>query len=120
MKRELEYLEQSDGLKATNYSNINTQLMNNINSPTESTALDNIKKMDKLQGKINKTELKLEIIDNALSGLNEREILIITERYINCRQWWEVAQKASYSEEQCRNIKRQAMKKLIIGIYGID
>ena len=49
------------------------------------------KEKTSLEKRIKITESKLERIDRAIEALNDTEKQIITERYINGKQWWQVA-----------------------------
>jgi len=76
------------------------------------------KKRDKLKDKILDLENKLERIDRAIEGLNEIERYIIEERYFKGKQWWVIAYKLKYSERWCKELRRRAIEKISIGLWG--
>jgi len=87
-------------------------------SPSEDEAIRIAEKKTALQKRIKSTRGKLERIDRAIEALSEVERRIITERYIQCRPWWEVAYSAKYNERWCREIRWKAVRKVAIGLFG--
>ena len=118
MKREIEYLSENDGMSGISYDGISTNPTNECKSATENTALSNIKKIHYLERMIQRATLKIESIDRALEGLEEVEKKVIIEKYINAKQWWQVSGIVYLGERQCRNIRKAAIDKMIVGIFG--
>ena len=118
MKREIEYLSENDGMSGISYDGISTSPTNECKSATENTALANIEKIHYLERMIQRATLKIESIDRALEGLDKTERAVIEEKYINNKQWWQVSSVVCYGERHCRNIRRVAIEKIIVGIYG--
>lgn len=120
MKQEIEYIEKEDGMSGISYDGISTSPTNQCKSATEGIALSNMEKIHFLEHSIERATRQIEKVDRALEGLEEIEKQIINEKYINSRQWWQVAGIVKYSESWCKQIRRRAISKLIIGIYGIE
>ncbi len=53
-----------------------------------------------------------------LLGPAAREKIILIEKYINAKPWYNVTPLVFTEERQCRTIKSQAIHKMIIGMYG--
>lgn len=118
MQEEIEYLKKEDGMTGISYDGINTSPTHKFNSITEDTALSNSEKIYYLEHSIEKDKRLLERIDRAMKGLSEVERIILDQKYIEGKQWWQVAYEAGYSESHSKSIRRKAIKKLIMGIYG--
>ncbi|OZV10776.1 hypothetical protein CIW83_18325 [Tissierella sp. P1] len=118
MEQEIEYLEKEDGMTGISYDGISTSPTHKFSSITEDAALSNSEKIQFLQRNIERNRRQLEKIDRAMMGLSEVERIILEQKYIEGKQWWQVAHKAGYSERQCRNIRKDAINKMIIGIFG--
>ena len=117
-QEEIEYLKSNDGMKGLSYDGISTSPTNEKKSSTEIVALSNTEVIHYLEKNIEKSTLKLESIDRALEGLEEVERKVIVEKYINAKQWWQVSNVVYLGERQCRNIRKAAIDKMIVGIFG--
>ena len=120
MKAEIEFLKNEDGQKGLNYDAISTSPTNEFKSATENTALANVEKAFYLERQIQKATLEIESVDRALEGLTHTERIVMVEKYIENKQWWQVASKACYSERHCKRIRMEAINRMIIGMYGED
>lgn len=120
MESEIEYLKKDDGMTGINYDGISTSSTNMINSITENTALSISEKIHFLERRICKENMTLEKIDRAIKGLTETERIIIEQRYIEGKQWWQVAYKANYGERHCKRLRSEAIGKMVIGIFGVE
>ena len=118
LNKEIELIKNNDGVTGINYDTIPTSSTNVISSITENTALSNTEKVDFLEHNIKRIENKVERIERAMQGLTEVERQIVQSKYIEGKQWYIVAYKVSYSERQCRNIRRTAIEKIALGIFG--
>ncbi|MCQ4921873.1 hypothetical protein NE686_02135 [Tissierella carlieri] len=118
MKEEIKRLEREDGLTAINYDSVKISPTFKISSSTESTMLSILEKIDYLRHSIERISEKLESIDRAMEGLNEVERLVIEKRYIEGLQWWQVAHLVKYSEVHSKRIRKKAINKLVVGLYG--
>lgn len=120
MESEIEYLrKEGDGMIGIIYEGINTSPTYKTNSMTEDVALSNSEKIHFLEHNIERNRRQLEKIDRVMNGLSEVERLILQERYIEGKQWWQVAHKVGYSESHSKGIRKKAIDKLIVGIYGL-
>lgn len=59
-------------------------------------------------------KVKIEIIKE-VSKLNLKQKKIIFGFYFNCMKWEQVAQRTNYSDRQCKNIRDDALGKLLDG-----
>lgn len=118
MKDEIKYLEGEDGMTGIKYDGISTSPTHKFSSVTEDTVLSVSEKIDYLEHSIRRIESTLEGIDRALGGLSYIERDVVTERYIEGQQWWQVGYKVKYSERHCRRIRTGAIEKIAIGING--
>lgn len=118
MEKEIKLIESNDGIAGISYNGVNISPTHKFFSDTEDTALANSEKIHYLEHSIQAIKSKLESINRALKGLTEVERQIIHEKYIEGKQWYIVAYNASYSERHCRNLRRNAIEKIAIGIFG--
>ncbi len=117
-QQEIEYLDKEDGLTGISYDEVSTSPTNKFSSATEDTALSNSEKRHYLEHSIEGIRRQIESIDRAMEGLTELERAVITEKYIEGKQWWQVAHQVKYSERWCKKLRTDAINKLTVGIYG--
>ena len=91
---------------------------NAIHQPTEEAAVRVADLKTHLEQRIKITESKLERIDRAIEALNPTERQIIEQRYKNGKQWWEIAYEVKFNERWCKEIRRRAVNKIAIGLFG--
>ena len=116
--QEIEFIKGDIGLKGINYDGISTSPTNEIKSSVEQSVLSIQEKVHFLERDIERLVVDIEKIDRALEALEEAERTVVIEKYINAKQWWQVASKVCYSESYARAIRRNAINKLVKGIYG--
>jgi hypothetical protein len=117
MKQEIEEMDYCE-MSGIDYSREPTGKTYAFRSPTEDAAIRAADKKALLNGKINVLGNKLERIDRAIEALNKTEKQIIIERYMEGKQWWQVAYNAQYNERWCKEIRRRAVEKIAIGLFG--
>lgn len=118
MEQEIDHLSKEDGMSGIAYDSISTSPTNKFSSSTEEVALSNSEKIHYLEHSIERIKRQIESIDRSLGGLEEVERQVVTERYIESRQWWQVGSIVKYSESHSKAIRKRAINKLVIGIYG--
>lgn len=59
-------------------------------------------------------------IDKALSGLNDIEKEVITNRCIKGFYYYQFCYKIGASERTAKRIKKEALKKMVIAIFGVE
>ena len=104
MRQEIEYLNKEDGMSGLSYDGISTSPTNQCKSATEGTALSNMEKIHFLEHSILRATKDIEKVERALEGLEDIERKILIEKYINSKQWWQVASVVCYSEVWCRKL----------------
>ena len=110
--RELEILENDyRGAGAISYDE-KTQATNKFNSTVENEVINKTKEVYKLENEIRLKEIEIKNIDDALSILNEREIYIIKEYYINNRLLKVIADEIHVNENYASELKRNIINKL--------
>ena len=115
-EKEIELLEEEDGIKAVGYEMGGS---GGEGSAIERVALENVEKLNKKEMKIKKAKLEIEKIDNAIEGLSEHKREIIKGKYLDGLQWWQISGIVEYSERHCKRLRTEAIKELIVGIYGV-
>ena len=80
--------------------------------------LSRSEKIHYLERNIEYNKRQIEKMDKAMEGLSDDERTVIIGKYIEGKQWWQVAGMVRYSETHSKRIRRNAINKLIIGIYG--
>lgn len=74
--------------------------------------------IDDLTDKIEKLNFNVSRIEKSLEALSETEKNIITKRYFQGKEWLLIAAETNYHESSCRRIKNDAMRKIIIALFG--
>lgn len=110
--RELEILENDyRGTGAISYDE-KTQATNKFNSTVENEVINKTKEVYKLENEIRLKEIEIKNIDDALSILDEREIYIIKEYYINNRLLKVIADEIHVNENYASELKHKIINKL--------
>lgn len=119
IKKEIEYLEGDEAreIEGVSYEEERSKT-NSISNIVENTMLGIAEKIHYLERKIERTNINIEKIDNAMTILTDIEKDIIKKKYFKGKQWYVVAYEVSYSERQCRYIKNRAIDKIILAING--
>lgn len=118
LEEDIKIIEDDAGVKGINYDGVVISKTNRTSDIVANTVLSNTEKIHYLERIIEHNKRDIESIDKALEGLTEVEKTIVVEKYINSKQWWEVANMVRYNDRWCRKIRTDAINKLIIGIYG--
>lgn len=118
MKLEIEETEKNDGATGIKYDGISTSPTFKFSSQTEDTSIRNIETIDLLKKRIEITENKIERADNAIEALNGAEKDVIIKRYLEGKQWYIVAYEVNYNERWCKELRKRAIEKIAIGLYG--
>jgi DNA-directed RNA polymerase specialized sigma subunit len=119
MKQEIEELDYRE-ISAVDYEKEPSGKTYAFHSKTEESAIYAAEKKKLLEQRIKTTERKLDRIDRAVEALNEIEQKIIKLRYYEGRQWWQIAYEMRYSEKWCKELRRRAVHKVAIGLFGED
>lgn len=119
MKQEITEMDYRE-LSAINYNKEPTSKTYAFHSSTEEAAIYTADKKSLLEHRIKITEGKLERIDRAIEALNELEQRIIKLRYIEGKQWWQIAYEIRYSEKWGKELRRRAIGKIAVGLFGED
>ncbi|HHV27946.1 MAG TPA: hypothetical protein GXX63_12235, partial [Tissierellia bacterium] len=96
MKQEIEEMDYRE-ISAINYQKEPVSETYAFHSATEESAIYAAERKNLLEKRIKITESKLERIDRAIEALNDTERQVIIERYINGKQWWQVAYAVKYN-----------------------
>lgn len=83
-----------------------------ISKPTERTAIKNIESQEKVSRKITRLENELLMIENSMNALTDEERRVVTGKYFNGQQWWQIAGELKYSERWCKRILKGALEKM--------
>lgn len=118
MQQEIEFLKSEDGGRGIAYDSIPISPTNKFSSSTEDIALSVTEKIDYLEHSIRRMNAKLESIDKAMEGLTEAEKDIIRKKYMLGKQWYVIAYEVSYNERWCKELRKRAISKMTIGIFG--
>ncbi len=107
-------LDEGYMISGINYDKVVIQKSNKFNSDTENQLFTKIEIENRL--KTNKTKIKR--IDLALELLDDEELMIVREYYINDCGWISTARKIGTSERNARRIRDAAIIKMFEGLYG--
>lgn len=117
MQEEIEQLKEMCGVGAMSYDSQPSNT-NKINSIVENTSLSNMEQIEYLEKQIRRQQRNIDMIDRTLEGLSEVQRKVVTQRYIEGLEWYEVAGIVFRGERQCRNIRTEAINKMVLGVYG--
>lgn len=118
LKKDIEEFERMDGVNSVPFDTMKLSNSFKFSSSVEDSALSNIEKIDYIKHCIRRTEDTISGIDAALEILTEEERKIIELRYIENKQWYNVAYAVKFCERHCRELRSRAMLKMAISIYG--
>ena len=76
-------------------------------------------KKEKIKSRIMVMESKLNKLNKALNALKKDEFCVIKSFYINGERYKEISDKMQCSIISCKRIKKKALNKIIIGVYGV-
>ncbi len=116
LEKALELLELEYEISGINYEKVGEN--NNISDITGEKAVKLIQKRQELELKIARKKNEIEHIEGVLSKLTETERTVITMWYIEYKPHWKIAQEVGYSVSQVKRIKKDAIEKIIVGLYG--
>ncbi|KPU45808.1 hypothetical protein OXPF_05970 [Oxobacter pfennigii] len=85
-----------------------------FSSETENIALDLVI----IKSRIEKMKVKVKNIETALETLNDAERMIIEMKYFEGCRWQQISYKAQYNERWCKEIRKRAIEKMAIGMFG--
>lgn len=107
---EIREIQNDSGIGAINYSE-------RVQTSPSGDAIDNMilrrrEKIDKLLIEQESIKIKIEVIENALSVLNERETKVINMLYIENLASGRVETELDRTYQQVRNISSQALEKI--------
>lgn len=117
LKEKLELLEKEYGLQGISYDGIG----GGSGEPSDSTgdtAMRLADKRRKLEYDIAKETQELHHLERVISKLTEAEKKIIIMFYPNRKSIKFIAKELTYSDIQIKRIKKEAMLKVIVGLYG--
>lgn len=117
IREEIKLIQEDCGVGAICYDSQPSNT-NKINSIVENVTLSATEKIEYLERTINRLQRQIDKVDRTIEGLTEEEQVIIRERYINGLQWYKVAYKVGYSENHSKKKRKEAIKKMVDGIYG--
>lgn len=112
--KEIEY----DGINSISYDELKVSKTFKFSSVTEDTALSNIERINYIEHIMRKTKNTLDKIDDSLELLTKEERKIIEKRYFEGWQWYDIAYEVKYNERWCRELRKRAMIKMAISIFG--
>ena len=118
MEQDIKHIDRENGLKGIGFDSISTSPTNLTSDMVSDIAISKIGRMEFLANRIKDNKRKVQSVDKAMEGLEDVERTIIVERYIHARQWWKVASIVKYGERHCKRIRTEAIKKMVVGIYG--
>jgi len=121
VKASITYLEEtiidiSEAGLGISYSNDVISKTNKINSTVE-IAVIKIDKQD-INQKIKSMKNTILSIDAALAALSEVERIIIINRFIEKKHYYEFIHTVFMCERTAKRIKKQALKKMVIIVFG--
>lgn len=109
--RQMELEDIETGVGSPNLESVGGKT-NKITSLVELSAITNIEKKEEIKKAYDRDERKVRLIENGLMALTTMERKIVEAKYFERLQWWEVATEVKFSDERCRQIKREALGKL--------
>lgn len=116
--KQLQRLEEDDGLKGVSYDKEQLSKTYKFISATEDTAIEKIIKKDKIEKDKDKSQEWISIMDRLINELDDVEKEILKMYYMEGMQWWQIAHKVKYSERWCKELRTKAIRKLVVGLYG--
>lgn len=98
------------GERAICYNSIRVSKTNS--SPIEEWLLNNDNEYDILITRKSKLVKEVNLIKNTLKILNEKELKVIEDRYVDGMSWTEISRHVKYSESHCKRLRDRAINKI--------
>lgn len=118
LRKDIEEFERIDGVNSVSFDSLKISKTFKFSSSVEDSALSNIEKIDYIRHCIRRTEDTIKNIEEAFELLTQEERDIIEYRYIDNKPWYNIAYKVKYNERWCRELRKRAMVKMAISVYG--
>ena len=119
IKHDIADYEREDGVGAIDFDRIQISSTNAFSSIVENATISNSEKLDYMEHCLHRVADRIAKIDIAMWELEADERIIVEEKYMNSKQWWQVAIRIRLSERQCRRITSEALRKMAVAIHGI-
>lgn len=87
-------------------------------STTENAAIRIHDRKKSLEKQIDKTTRKVERIEMAMSTLDQTGHEILTARYIERKEWWQIAYQIHCGERWAKELRRRAILTMAVALYG--
>lgn len=97
----------------------NTTLDGGRSSKISNTAESILFKKELLKQKINTMTIRKNQLERAFEILNQDEFMVIRNFYIEGKRYREFIDDLALTLSSCKRIKKRALEKIIIAIYGI-
>lgn len=111
----VEYEENKDITIGSADPSKETIITNKFNSSVENTIISS----ELLDNRVKYMENKIRKIDKALSSLSKEEYIVINNYYIEGKHIYEFTHEVNTSESTCKRIKKRALNKIRIALYGL-
>lgn len=116
LKAKLELIELEYNVRGIAYDGIGGG--GGTSDVTGDTAINIMDNKQDIELKVKQKESEISHLDNILSCLTVTEEKIIKLYYIRYKPYWSIARDVDYSISQVKRIKKDAMLKIIRGLYG--
>lgn len=117
-KKNIEFIDEDTGVKGISYDGVSGGETNKVTDIVSDTVLSNEEKKHYYKHQIKCNQREIESIDRAMEGITPLQRQIVTERYMEGKQWYVVAYNANCSESTAKRERRKAINRLILGVYG--
>lgn len=118
LKAKLELIELEYNVRGIAYDGIGGGGGGGTSDVTGDTAINIMDNKQDIELKVKQKESEISHLDNILSCLTVTEEKIIKLYYIRYKPYWSIARDVDYSISQVKRIKKDAMLKIIRGLYG--
>lgn len=115
-EKELKLLELEYEITGVSYDGVGGG--GGISDTTGDKAANISEKKKKIELRILRHKKEIEHIESALDCLTETEYTVVTMFYCKYKPLWVIAREVGFSISQVKRIKRDAMTRLVRGIYG--
>lgn len=116
LEKDLKILELEYSIKGVNFDSIGGGC--GISDTTATTAIRLADRKQELELRIARKKNELEHLENVLKCLTETEYKVIILFYVKYKPFWVIAREVDYSITQVKRIKKDAMNRIMRGMYG--
>lgn len=116
LEKDLQLLELEYQITGVSYDGVGGS--GDISDSTGDKAANIIEKKKRIELRMARHSKEIEHLERVLELLTETEYIVVTMYYCKYKPIWFIAKEVDFSISQVKRIKKDAMTRLVRGVYG--